>query len=367
MRHRIQRRQTGLLCELTDRPLLVTTTSPMDGKYDHSTDKRRQVLAQIQARRDVELAEVHTDFRTNLHNSFPHQRGWNFSVNEISDTFLYTASLIAAGIASGATHLFLASEAEVQENAALNGKIVQHKHFMYSTVTQRAIQSLLEGTGVRYGSMTSSLHNYAQIQTLLWTRYHDLADLQYSCWLMEPGQELCSKCDQCFRTALCALAAGGNPGRMGIRLETLFNAMSEWKPCTIPPDSEVPQLPTLAQRPQNDRQLIDMIHRIPLRRVMSLMAGRRPERPMDSGMRGALKAYAKLRRMATRIPRRDPLGYRPGFLRQLDPLLRARLEAIFASRFEPEPERDYQGILDRGDTLAAWICEPLQKNHAPRN
>jgi hypothetical protein len=358
--------QTGLLCELTKRPMLVTTTSPMDGKHDHSTAKRRRILAQIQARRDVELIEVHTDFRTNLDNHYSQRLGWNFSVNEISDTFLYTASLIAAGAASGATHLFLASEAEVQENAELGGKTVQHKHFMYSAVTQRALEALLAGNGIRYGSMTSSLHNNAQIPILLWTRYHDLADLQYSCWMMAADEELCSKCEQCFRTALCALAAGGNPERMGIRLETLFNTLGGWNPREIPSASSVPLLPTQTQRVQGDRQTVDMIHRVPLRRIMSLMTGRRPELPMEPRTRSALKAYAQLRRRVARIPMGNPLGYRPGFLRQLDPLLRDQLGALYAAHFQPEPEEDYRGILDRGDALAAWICEPL-KTHASRN
>src|SRR4249920_821798 len=40
--------QAALLCELTERPLLVTTTSPLPPLADHDTQRRRTVLAAIQ-------------------------------------------------------------------------------------------------------------------------------------------------------------------------------------------------------------------------------------------------------------------------------------------------------------------------------
>jgi hypothetical protein len=349
--------QAGLLAELTQKPLLITTTSPMQGKTDHTAARRFQCFSQIQSRKNVELIEVRSDYRTILDNEFSARLGYGFAINEICDTFLYTASLIAAGVASGATHLFMASEAEVQENAEINGVTIQHKHFMYSTATQRAIDALLAEHGISYGSLTSPLHNYSQVQTLLWTRYQEISDLQFSCWRLKENEAACSKCSSCFLNALCALAAGGNPQRMGIDLVDLFTAMKDWNP--RPPTADnVPLLPTRIQAPKNDRQTLWFIQQVPMRRVMHLLAGRRPARPFPEKMRVALKSYAQLRKRMMALPRAQSTGYRPGFLKQVDPLLREKVAAIYAGHFQPEPEEDYSGILNRSESLADWICEP---------
>src|SRR5262249_19685452 len=52
------------------------------------------------------------------------------------------SNLLLVGAALGYTRLILASEAEVQASAILNCKIVQHKHFMHSPATQRALAGL---------------------------------------------------------------------------------------------------------------------------------------------------------------------------------------------------------------------------------
>src|SRR5262245_13021931 len=171
--------QTDLLTELTPRPVLVTTTSPMLPFHDHLTARRRHVLREILARRDVTLVEVKSNYRATWTNEFPHTLGYPVSVNELTDTFLYFGALLAAAAALGVPHLFLASETEVQENADLDGRVVQHPHFMYSTVTQRALAALLKPAGIRYSSLTAPLHS-EQVQQLLWTRYRDLRELKYS-------------------------------------------------------------------------------------------------------------------------------------------------------------------------------------------
>ena len=105
--------QAALLFELTERPLLVATTSPMPPLADHVTARRRQVLAAIQARRNPLFVETISDFRSAWDNSFAGQLGYRLAVNELTDTFLYTGSLLAAGAALGFTHLFVASETEI--------------------------------------------------------------------------------------------------------------------------------------------------------------------------------------------------------------------------------------------------------------
>ena len=58
-------------------------------------------------------------------------------------------------------------------------------------------------------------------------------------------------------------------------------------------------------------------------------------------------------------------GYRPGFLRLVDPLLRDSVGSIFAQHFQPEDEAAYAGILLRGDRLANWITEPIEREPRP--
>lgn len=354
--------QTGILCEFTQKPLLVATTSRMAGKEDHFTARRRQVFAKIQARKEVEFIEVTSDLRSILDNDFSSARGYRFAINEVSDTYLYASSLIIAGAARGATHLFMASEAEVQENSERDGKIIQHKHFMYAVPMQSGLDALIRPCGLRFGSLTQAMHNYPQVQSLLWTRYRDICDLQYSCWRLSADETACSKCELCFNAALCALYNGGNPARMGIDLVKLFNAKKDWAPRRSAPSTAAgaTPFPQHSLAPVGDAQLEHFIQHIPLRRVMALVAGRRPQLPMPAEMRSALKAYAGLRKRARAFPVRPLIGYRAGFLQNIDPLLREKVTALCASHFQPEPESDYLPVLQRSNALTAWICGPLK-------
>src|SRR3979409_2737935 len=97
-------------------------------------------MREIVARRSkVTLIEVESDLRSGWKNDFPPSVGYQVSVNELTDTFLYLSALLGAGWARGATHLFLASEAEGQENIDVGGNIVQHPHAMDSVTTTPAV------------------------------------------------------------------------------------------------------------------------------------------------------------------------------------------------------------------------------------
>jgi hypothetical protein len=346
----------GILSELTRAPILVTTTSPLPPLEDHLTPRRQHVLSEIARRRDVTLIEVHSDFRAVWDNGFSRQLGYPVAVNEITDTFLYFGVLLVAGVALGATHLFLASEAEVQENAEIDGRVVQHHHFMYSAITQRALQALLRGAAIRYGSLTCALHS-AQVQQLLWTRYADLRDLQYSCWSVRGNDAACSRCRQCLRLALTALAHGDTPEEMGVDLVSLFNAMGRWTPQAS--DATTTALPTQVVRRNLEMQTIRSLAATPLGRAVSALGGRRPLRLVTPRGLAAVLSYAQLRRRALRWPPGPSPGYRPGFLRLVDPLLREPVASLLAQHFPPAEDAAYAGILSRADRLAAWITEPL--------
>jgi hypothetical protein len=346
--------QAGLLSELVPELLLVTTSSPMPPLHDHVTARRRQVLREIVARRpNSSLVEVESDFRSTWRNDFPPTVGYAVAVNELTDTFLYLAALLAAAWSRGATHLFLASEAEVQENVDVSGQVVQHPHAMYSVVTQTAVSALLARLGIRYGSLQSPLRS-EQVQQLLWKRYPDLSDLQYSCWRVGPNDATCSRCSQCLRIAFAALAIGESPERMGIDLVKLIGAMHRWEarrsdaPSALPGDHVASEL---------HAQTVRAIVATPLRRIASrLRASGRLLTP-----RGllALERFRRMRRRLQRVAAGPAPGYRPSYLAHVDPLVRDRIAAIYAAAFPPEASDRHEAMRLRGEALARWIAEPL--------
>jgi hypothetical protein len=350
--------QAALLCELTAQPLLVTTTSPMPPLHDHLTARRRQVLAAMRRRREVTLLEVESDLRESWRNDFPPTAGFPVSVNEITDTWLYFAALLVCAVTFGASHLFLASEAEVQDNVELDGRIVQHPHCMYSCATQRAVESLLAPLGLRYGSLISALHS-EQVQQLLWTRYSDLCDLQYSCWRVGQDQAACSRCSQCLRVALAVLAIGDRPERMGIDLVPLLLAQAGWRPRQCAGDA----LPAAAVAARLHAQVARSLAATPTSRVLAALARGGPARLLGADGWRALAAYARLRWRVAPAAVPAP-GYRAGFLGGLDPLIAGPVGAVFAQHFPRADPSDHAGILQRGERLASFIAAPLRRRAA---
>jgi hypothetical protein len=349
--------QAGLLCELTELPLLVTTTSPLPPLADHDTERRRKVLAAIQARRNLRFVEVVSDFRSIWDNGFAGRLGYPLAVNELTDTFLYMSSLLAAGAALGTTRLFLASEAEVQASAILDEKIVQHFHFMYSAATQRALGRLLAPYGIRYGSLIWPLYSM-QVQQLLWARYPDLCDLQYSCWRLRPGEATCSQCEQCFRIAMTALAGGENPERMGIDLLKVV-AYGPSYGLLASSSRAAPVLPQDCEAQQVEARVLDAIRRISLLRLAAVLARGNLRRVVSRETFETLRGFRRLRRLARRSPKQPRLGVKEAFFDWLDPQLRDRLIAIYTDHFPREPRRHHFGTYERSRALALRATSSL--------
>lgn len=349
--------QAALLAELVERPLLVATTAPMPRTTDHETPRRRAVFAAIQARRNVNFVEVESDLRANWNQGFAAMHGYGVGVNEIADTFLYAGALLAAGAATGATRLFMASEAEVQENALVGGKIVQHPHFMYSAATQRALAALLAPYGLRYGSLTWPLYS-AHVQHLLWTRYPDLSDLQYSCWLVGTDEAACSRCPQCLRLAATALAGGFDPQRMGIDLEALAAFARTWKTgWTGAPGPNATPRELVSRR--FERLTCQSIRRISPWHVARLAARGSLLGLFARRTRGIVAAFRDLRRRVRDYPPPPAIGYREAFCDWLDPELRERVVAIFRKHLPPEPRPAHADVLERSAALTRRAAAAL--------
>lgn len=350
--------QLGLLTELGQQTIAVTTTSPMPPFSDHTTARRRFVLEEISRRRNVELVEVGSDFRACWRNDFPGELGYPVAVNELTDAFLYLAATLVVGWTRGAPQLFLASEAEVQESVMRDERVVQHPHFMYSAATQQAVDALLARYGMRYGSLIYPLRS-GQVQRLLWTRYPDLRDLQYSCWRVGPDEATCSACSQCLRIALGALAAGGSPEEMGIDLARLLVWMRDWSP-SRPAGAGLPDDQVKASL---HGQIARDIAAIPLWAMARELGARDPRRFISRDMVRALRAYASLRSRVLAETRVGPApGYRAGYLALVDTRLRERLAAIYDEAFPRAPTTEYADLLDRTRSLARWIAAPLAED-----
>lgn len=349
--------QLGLLAELGQQPIAVMTTSPMPPMYDHLTPRRRALVAEIVRRRQLELVEVHSDLRAAWNNDFARLRGHQVAVNEISDTFLYLASALVVGWVRGAPRVFLASEAELQETVVRDGRVVQHPHFMYSAVTQCALDALLSRHGLRYGSTNYPLRS-GQVQRLLWTRYHDLRDLQYSCWRVGPDDAACSACAQCLRVALTALAAGGDPAVMGIDLVRLLPALRDWEPAEPSGDD----LPDDRVKASLHGHVVRELQAVSPALVARRLVAGSPRRLLDRRVVGALRSYAALRRRVVAHGAATPApGYRRAYLALVDERLREGLASIFDGVFESADAADDAAALARTRSLAAWIAAPLME------
>jgi len=344
--------QVGLLTELGEQTIAVTTTSPMATSSDHTTERRRFVLEEISRRRNVELVEVSSDFRACWQNSFPGELGYPIAVNELTDAFLYLAATLVVGWTRGAPRLFLASEAEVQESIMRDERVIQHQHFMYSAVTQQAVDALLARYGMRHGSLIYPLRS-GQVQRLLWTRYPDLRDLQYSCWRVGPDEATCSACSQCLRIALGAIAAGGSPAEMGIDLPALLVRMRDWSP-SQPTGAALPDDQVKASL--NGQIVRDLAAIRLLKMARELRGGRLSPRETVR----ALRAYARLRSRVLAGTQAGPApGYRAGYLALVDAHLRERLAVIYDEAFSRAPTSEHADLLDRTCSLAHWIAAPL--------
>jgi hypothetical protein len=329
----------GLLCEMGFKPLLVSTTALLPGIQLEASQYRARALAEVQSRRGLELLEVASDFRAQWANLLPREWGYRLSLNEITDTFLYTAALAVAGYARGATHLFLASENELSANAVIDGVYLQHSHFMYSGLTQAAVSRLLTPVGLRYGSLTSGLQS-SQVQELVTRRYPDLANLQCSCWRGTDTVRACSDCSECRRLALISLACGGTPADLGVDMVRLMTRYHQRAPRA---ESSYTHLPDRVASRGFRLQYARAIHSITPLRMLSYLLRKHPGSLRKGALFKALGAFLKLRAntLADFPNALDAAGYRAAYLDLLDPALKARLEPVLSAQFPVAPLAEY--------------------------
>jgi perosamine synthetase len=343
--------QAALLSELAMTPLLVTTSSPRKGSVEHSTPRRTQVMADIQSRRGLELIDVSSTLRGCWNIGFTAPR-YPIGVSEIGDAFLFCAVALVVAFSRGASSIYLASEAELQQSAWFGGQIVQYRHFMYSAATQRSLSTLFARFGISYGGLTCPLRQF-QVQRLLGTRYGDLRDLQYSCWSMAGDEPACSRCGECRTNALNLMANGISPEEIGIDIVPLMTQYAAWSPRVDAWDSHLPEL----RRPF-DMQALRCIETVTPELAASFVPASR--RGSTEAM-DALAAYARMRTRSLDTPHEPEPGYRTGYLQLVEERHRRGLQAIFDEHFAREDEDLHRPMLERSMTLTDWVTAPLAR------
>lgn len=344
-----------LLREFGERPVAVTTTSPMWPLVDHASPRRRTVMERVASLPDVDHFEVRSTYRQCWDNTFARTRGYEVAVSELNDTMLYAAATMAVAYAKGADRILLASEAEVQETTEVDGILVQHPHLMYSAVTQRSLGRLLARRGLGYGSLTYPMHAW-QIHTLLWERYPDLSRYQYSCWQHARGEGACSACRECLKTALTALEAGVSPRVAGIDVARLFDELAEWQPRV-----DGGSLPDERARRNIHGATVRQLQRMRTRRAALTLARTDPRQLIRRGALQMLRNYSRLRANAgTSEPVPDE-GHRPAYLEFVDPRWRGRMEAFLDANLERAPAAAERAAFERAAARVAKIAEPLGK------
>lgn len=335
--------QAGLLAELTDRPLLVTTTSPVSWLTDQGSARER-VLSEITRRLPVDLVEIRSDFRACWDNGYSRYQGCSLAINELTDVLLYQATTLAAAAASGIGRALMASEADIQYNVSLRGAVIQHDHFAASVVTMGALDALVRKFGLALGSLTYPLHG-DQVQSLLLNRYGMLAELQYSCWSATDGGQACSICGQCFEIALMLLSEGISPRRAGIDPGRVLIAWAEPRPGASPPPLPVP-------RPARERTL-RIVQQTDVEQVSATLAE-------DPAREQAIDGYRRLRRRLMERPVAPPHpGYVAGFLERVPCDLREGLRTIFDQHFTAGTGPELDAVCARSLSLTRWITDPL--------
>jgi hypothetical protein len=350
--------QSALLAELTDHPLLVTITSPVPWANDHGGAARERAMREIVRRLPVELVEVGSDFRSCWNNGFT--AGTRLSVNEMTDVLLYQAATVAAAAANGISRSFLASEADLQYNLPCPGGLLQHRHFVATATTLTSLDALLRQFGLGLGSLTYPLH-MPQVEGLLWRRYHEIADLQFSCWLALDGAQACGTCGQCSEVAFVLLAEGLSPTRAGIDPVAMLCARADWRPTQ--PQTPAPRM--LHQTRATRQHVWRCIQGVDVGQVEAIL-GRDPQTCDDSRVGEALDAYTAIRADLAELELPPAPGYIGGFLDLIDPDLRDPLREIFAEYFEPAPETEFAAMVARSNALTRRIAAPLAPEAPPR-
>lgn len=222
--------QAALLCEFTERPLLVNTYSPMEPLLDHDWPFRHRAMAEMRARRNVELVEVKSDLRSIWpHYDITHSLGYKIGMAQLTDPYLFGANAIAVAYSRGVRHVTLAAEYENNVLDLYHDRMaLQDFNFNSALPILGAIDGRLQRWGMRYYSLIAPFSGFQGLE-LIRKRYADLGDIQISCfWITDDTQQYCCRCYKCLRIGTTLLALGEDPASLGIKLDILLETFKDY-------------------------------------------------------------------------------------------------------------------------------------------
>ena len=190
-----------------------------------------------------------------------------------------------------------------------------------------------------------------QVQELLWRRYPDLRDLQYSCWKVKSDEAMCSACSQCLRLALGALAVGADPSVIGINWSRLMRFARKWQPRHV--GDTGPLWPLDIVRRELNSHVVRCIQQTGARQVTDILGYGSPL---------ALARYQLLRRRVRRLEPGAAPGFRSGFVPWLDNRCAAAVSKVYADYFPAEAPSVHADTVDRTRRMVEWITAPLPKD-----
>jgi hypothetical protein len=196
------------------------------------------------------------------------------------------------------------------------------------------------------------------VQQLLWARYSDLSDLQYSCWRVTEHQKTCSRCEQCMRIALTALAAGENPQRMGINLNRLMAYSPEWTPVAVSQNKRTPSQRASGARGRSN--VVGAIKNTSVGKLAAIVLRANPFRALSWRTWRMLTAYSRLRQRVAALPFPAETGVREAYFAWLDPDMRDRLVRIFSEHFPTEPAERHRDNFERSNILVERAVSRLK-------
>jgi hypothetical protein len=183
-----------------------------------------------------------------------------------------------------------------------------------------------------------------------------------------PGEATCSRCPQCLRIAVTALAEGRDPRRMGIDLARVLEYAPSWPPLqrAAPTPLTASSTPDVIVSNRFDSLVLEAFARISLRHLAVLLAGYSPRRLMSRPVRDTLASFRRLRRQARRAGAAPPIGFREAFCGWLEPELRDRLVAIYRRHLALEPRRAHLAVFERSRMLTERVASCLEHRDADR-
>lgn len=337
--------QASLLCELTTQPLLVNVKSDLPPLLDHSTKKRARVLRDFARRRVCDVVEVKSDYRSSWDNLFGIRQGYRQTLNEFCDVPFYIANLLVVAAARGVRNIFIGTEFEAHQGSLEHeGHLVNY----YQTMSPAWISALaahLIKWDFTFGSLLWPLTNVV-VERIIWTRYADLADLQYSCFQMQDENvSYCSRCRKCLRIALILLLWGIDPARLEIDVNELFPLHTEWNPNWPPIGGAV------AYAAQ---------HIVPAR-VRPFFPPRTLLQRVGLEEPAGYKALKKI--VAFYHDTHDDWAglYQAQFVKYIPTALRTKLDHIYRQTAVEEDGTDRSGEIAKLDATIEWLTEPLVK------